>query len=281
MRDSLAWRSGLLLVLALAGCSSFRIAYGQADWYVARQISKAICPTSGQRTALKHVATEFFSWHRRHELPRYARAFRRIAGELDRPVSRQLLHETYALIDKARERASRQLDRPLVAFGMRLGPQQASCLASEVVAMQRKRLAELGGSEAAYREKHQQKLIDTIDDWIGDLSGKQQTIVSSVLDSQPRARAVAVARLNKGMRLVSALRSPDLRKKRKWLRGWVNDPYAFHTTAEVVMLKQRDHRRRAQLWQLVRTLSARQRKHFKQKLLSYAKDFEILAGNGS
>jgi hypothetical protein len=260
----------------LSGCSSFRIAYNQADWYLVRQVSKYICPTTKQRAALARATESFLRWHRRHELPRYARAFRRVASALDRPVKKKLLLETYDLIDRARERASRRMEPAVVALGLRLGDAQARCLASKLATEQRKRLGELGGEES-YRRKHGEKVIDTFEDWVGALSAEQRAVSRSMLDSLPTARAVAVARLNKGLRLVGALRARDLGKKRRWLAAWVTDPFALYTPRERALMKRRHLRRREQLWRLVRTLSATQRKRFKDRLLAFARDFEALS----
>ena len=120
----------LPFVLLIFGCSSFRVAYNQADWYLAREVNKYLCPTSEQRGALERVAERFLRWHRRHELPRYAKVFRRVARALDRPVKKELLLETFNQIDQARQRASRRLAPDLVAFGLRLGEAQARCLAA-------------------------------------------------------------------------------------------------------------------------------------------------------
>jgi hypothetical protein len=274
MRQTLLVLSAAIL---LSSCSSFRIAYNQADWYLVRQVSKYICPTPEQRAALARVADGFLRWHRRHELPRYATAFRRIAAALDRPVKKELLLETYGLIDHARERASRRLEPAIVALGLRLGETQARCLAAKIAMGQRKRLGELGGDEESYRRKHGEKVIDTFEDWVGSLSEKQRAVSRSMLDSQPTARAVAVARLNKGMRLVSAIRARDPKKKRRWLKSWVTDPFALYTVKERALMKRRHRERREQLWGLVRTLTAAQRKRFKEKLVAYARDFEVLS----
>lgn len=266
------------LGLLSAGCSSTRLAYNNADWYLVREVSGQICPTDAQRDGLKRVVADLLRWHRRQELPRYARALRHVATEVRRgPVTHKLLLETYDVLDGARIRATRRLAGPLVAFGITLGGKQVGCIALKLDERHRERLAELEGSAAAYRARHGEKMVDRLEPWVGDLSAGQQATLTALLPSQAEARAVARAHLHKGLRLISALSSPHADKKRAWLRAWVTDPYALYSDAERRMLTRRDARNRAAIWPLVKGLTERQRLRFADKLLEYARDFEALA----
>jgi len=266
------------VICVTAGCSSTRLAYNNADWYLLREIDKYLCPNSRQKEKLERLVKGFFAWHRRQELPRYARDLRRIAGAVKRaPVTHKLLLEVYAVLDGARVRATRRLEGPLVAFGMTLGRKQGSCIAVKLAASRRDRLDELKGSSATYRERHLDKMVDKLEPWVGDLTAAQRRLLAALLPSQGQARAVARARFNKGLRFIVALTSPKPDKKRTWLRSWVTDPYALYATKERQLLKGREVRNKRLIWPLVKTFSADQRARFASKVLDYARDFEALA----
>lgn len=268
----------IALLLGLTSCSTFRIAYNYADWYLVRQMSDITCPTDSQRRELQKLVKAFFDWHRRQELPRYARAFRRVAGAVDRgPVTREVLDQAYGVVDVAFSRAARRLKRPLVALGSTLGPKQAGCITRKLTAWHRERLEDLDGSPAAYRVREGTKVIERLEPWTGTLSSKQRDIVVDMLPTQREARAVATARFNKGRRLIGALTSNDAEKKRTWLRLWITDRFSLYSTSEQSLMKRRDARSRADFWRLIRTLDKDQRAHLSGKLRDYAQDFEILS----
>lgn len=268
----------VICVTFTAGCSSTRLAYNNADWYLVREIDTYLCPSSRQKEVLERLVKDFFAWHRRHELPRYARALRKVAGAVKRgPVTHKLLLEVYAILDDARVRATNHIKGPLVAFGMTLGRKQASCIAVKLAASRRERLDELKGSPAAYRARHLKKMEDKLEPWIGDLDATQRRHLAALLPSQRRARAVAQARFNKGLRFIAAVTSPAADKKRNWLRAWVSDPYALYAAKERKLLKGRETRNKRLILPLARALSADQRRRFADKVLEYARDFEALA----
>jgi hypothetical protein len=275
---SLALLVAVICVTFTSGCSSTRLAYNNADWYLVREIDKYICTNSRQKEELERMVKGFFAWHRRHELPRYARALRKIAGAVKRkPVTHKLLLEIYDTLDGARVRATNHLKGPLVAFGMTLGRKQASCIAVKLAAGRRERVDELKGSPAAYRARHLKKMEDRLEPWLGDLDAKQRHLLAAMLPSQSHARAAARARFRKGLRFIAALTSPKPKEKRTWLGSWVTDPYALYATKERQLLKGRETRNKRQIWPLARSLSKNQRTRFADKVLEYALDFEALA----
>ncbi len=268
----------VICVTCTSGCSSTRLAYNNADWYLVREIDKVLCPDSRQKEELERLVKGFFAWHRRHELPRYARSLRKVAGAVKRgPVTHKLLLEVYGILDGARVRATNRLKGPLVAFGMTLGRKQASCIAVKLAASRRERLDELKGSPAAYRVRHLKKMEDKLEPWIGDLDARQRRHLAALLPSQGQARATAQARFNKGLRFIAAVTSPAADKKRSWLRAWVSDPYALYATKERKLMKGREVRNKRLILPLAQALSAKQRGRFADKVLEYARDFEALA----
>lgn len=268
---------GLTLAALLSGCSSTRLAYNNASWLLTREIGKYACPPKKLRETLKRDMDQFLRWHRRHELPRYASALRRIARGLGSRVTRKLLEEIYATLEGARQRASRRAAKVLVRFGMSLGSRQAGCLAVKLQAGHKKRLVEMLGSREDYLDRVTEKIVDTLEPWMGAPTKAQRALITGMIPPQPRARAVAAARYKKGLRLVAAIISRDRVKKRAWLERWVTDPYALYTVQERTLLKGRDRRNRERLLPVARTLSAAQRKKLAGKLLDYARDFDVLA----
>jgi hypothetical protein len=267
----------LVVVWALTGCSATKLAYNQADWYLTREVSKVFCPTSEQRDALKREVVSFMRWHRRHELPLYAKDLRRLARGLERPVSRKLFDDAVAVVDRAWARAKRRLARPLVALGARLGTKQVACLAVKLRRDHDETLKELEASEDAFRARRADKVVDTVEKWVGDLSGSQRKKVRAAVGGRRAARSEARAQLNAGRRVAAVLGRRDASYKQTWLKAVFGRRYATFTTAERELMLRRDRRRRRMIRDLAVTLDASQRGRLKRKLLSFAEDFEALA----
>ncbi len=60
-----------LLVGLLAGCSSARLAYDNADWLVVRYAENRVGLTEAQREQLREGMRQWLSWHRRERMPEY------------------------------------------------------------------------------------------------------------------------------------------------------------------------------------------------------------------
>jgi hypothetical protein len=267
----------LFVIWCLTGCSATKLAYNQADWYLTREVSKVFCPTSAQRAALKREVTSFMRWHRRHELPRYARDLRRLARGLERPVSRQLFDDAVAVVEGAWARTKRRLARPLIALGKNLGSKQVSCLAAKLRRDHDEKLKELEASEAAFKARRADKIVSTAEKWVDDLSKDQQRKVRAAVCGRREARAEALAQLHAGRRVAAVLGRQDARYKQTWLTAVFGRRYATFTKAEREVMLRRDRRRRRMIRDLAVTLNASQRRHLKRRFLSLAEDFEALA----
>lgn len=267
----------LAVAWCLTGCSATKLAYNQADWYLTREVSKAFCPTSQQRAALKRAVTSFLKWHRRHELPRYAKDLRRLARGLERPVSRKLFDDAVAVVESAWERAKRKLARPIVDLGKSLGSKQASCLAVKLRRDHDEKLKELEASEAAFRARRADKVVSTAEKWVGDLSKSQRKKVRAAVGGRREARSEALAQLNAGRRVVAVLGRKDASTKQTWLKAVFGRRYATFTKAEREVMRRRDRRRRRMIRDLAVTLNRSQRDRLKRRLISFAEDFEALS----
>jgi hypothetical protein len=277
MRTRIALALGLLAALPSAGCSSVRIAYESASWFLVRELDKALCLEREQRAALRRSVDGFLRWHRQHELPRYSELLRRIARGLEKPVTRALLRETIDGLDQARRRAVQVAEAPLLRFGMSLGGRQAGCLAVAVARRRAENERDERANPEAHAARERRKLSERLEDWVGELSASQRALVARLTPSRDEAAAVSRARLNKWMRLVSALASRDPARKRGWLRAWIVEADGLYSEEERALIRRERTANEARLWQLLQTLDASQRGRLARKLGGYAADLEALA----
>jgi hypothetical protein len=118
--------SGLLLVLA--ACSVVRTVYNQAPNLAYWQLNRAFHLDDEQADQVKHNLYAFFQWHRRTELPVYARLLNRAALEAQGPITPELACERRAEFEKV---GRRSIDKavPMLAELLRsLKPEQVQNL---------------------------------------------------------------------------------------------------------------------------------------------------------
>jgi hypothetical protein len=81
--DARRWALALLAVpLLLAGCGLVRVGYGQAPSLVYWRLDGLAGFSPDQAPQVRQAIAQWFDWHRREELPRYADALARLQREL-------------------------------------------------------------------------------------------------------------------------------------------------------------------------------------------------------
>ena len=81
-----AWRTalGLLLALALGGCSLVELGYHQLDWILLQRVEALVYLEADQRARLQQDIDALLDWHCRTELPRYVTLMRDIRRDFQR-----------------------------------------------------------------------------------------------------------------------------------------------------------------------------------------------------
>jgi Family of unknown function (DUF6279) len=119
------WIIGVVLALALCGCSVLRIAYSQAPTFAYWWIDGYVDLTDEQSVELRDAIDRWFDWHRRTELPRYAALLVRAQREVMEPTLST--DQLCAWRDEAQRRLDAALDEATPAFAtllLSLSPEQ-------------------------------------------------------------------------------------------------------------------------------------------------------------
>ncbi len=263
----------------LAGCSATRLTYNHADWLLKRELIKNTCPSEAQQKWLSNQLAAIHRWHRRQELPRYARALRALAGALARPLKKPAMVSFFNEMDGARRRFSRRLAHPAGTYMEGLASPQVRCMIRQMSKKGAETLKETQLPRARYVEVQREKLEDRLDDFMGDLSKPQQAAADRLLAARRRThQQMATAWHNWGRRLVKLLRvskAPAARRKR--LRAAMSSRFALYSTAERKVVQAWDRQNRELTWAVARLMTPAQRGKLKKSLLGLAADFEALS----
>ena len=163
-----------LLILLLAGCSTVRLVYDNAETYLHWRAATYLDLEGAMAEELDERIAAFMAWHRAQALPKYAQ----IADEATRRFERRLQPADLvwgydSIIAQAREslRAAAVQGAPLLD---RLTPQQITHLERRLAEDNRRFQREnLRGSERERRRHRTERNVERLEDWVGKLSQAQ------------------------------------------------------------------------------------------------------------
>jgi hypothetical protein len=265
-----------VLVLLLCGCSTLRFAYENADAYVRWKVDNYLDAQGDDAEQLDERIDEFFAWHRKNELPRYAKLAQEASQRFADGLSRQDLVWGYdSLRGRAREslRKAAELAAPLLD---RLSPEQMAQIERGIARENRQFYRNnLRGSERERRRKRAKYAVDRLEDWVGRLSQAQIARVREYTERAPMLEEMRDRDRRRLQREVMAIVRARAAQKNlperiaSWERG--REP-AFVAALEVWR-----EQYFAMLADIDRTLTPEQRSRAMGHLRRYAEDFEALA----
>jgi hypothetical protein len=274
----------LAAAAALAGCGSImRVAYNNGD-FALRMMANDYFDTSGEQTdVLKAQLVRFHEWHRREELPAYARIFHSAAERAARGLKPEDV--TWA-IKEVRERyrfvvAQAAADGAPVIATFR--PDNYAALERKFADVNAKFAKDYLAGDQAKRDRARAKFFEERFEWfVGEPTEQQVAIIHRFVQSQPRMNEVRLAdRKRRQQEFVTLIRkhqsSPELAERmREFFVHWERDRGAEHAR-----LAQEWEGRLAQLVvELDRTLTPDQRAKLVGRFESLAEDCRVLARQG-
>lgn len=280
-------RRFVLVVVAagvLAGCGAvMRIAYNNGDFALRLMANDYFDPQGEQQDVLRAQLARFHEWHRREELPVYARTFQSAAERTARGLKPEDVSWAIAEV-RARYRVV------VAQAADDTAPLVATFRAENYVALERK-FAEVNAKFAkdylagdqAKRDKARAKWFEERFEWfIGDLTDAQVALLQRFVAAQPRMNEVRLAdRKRRQQEFVALIRqyqgSPDLAERlRGFFVNWERDRGAEHAK----LAREWEGRLVQLVVELDRTLTAEQRAKLVGRFEMLAEDARVLARQG-
>jgi hypothetical protein len=166
----------IVLVLAIAGCSSAKLAYRYADWGTVWWMENYVSLTGAQQQALEQGVRDFRQWHCSRELPRYERWLNTIIADANSALltnsARMEFHQEQllALLPAITERATPMV----VAFLKTLSDEQVQELAANMADRQQELEQDLlKRSPEATASARAERTAERLESWLGDFSDDQ------------------------------------------------------------------------------------------------------------
>lgn len=276
MKSVLKVTLALLVAWLLSGCSALRLAYESADLYLHYRANSYLDLDGRGVDELQERIDEFFAWHRKNELPHYARIANEAAQRVGDGLSREDLVWGYdSLVAHARQslRVAAERIAPMLD---RLTPEQAAHMEKRFAEDNRKFAREyLRGSEGERRKRRAKRVEERLEGWVGDLSQAQVKLVRQFSERVPlydELRDRERRRLQG--ELLDMVRKREAQKRlperaANWERG--RDP--AHVAASEAFRQGYFEL----LLELDKTMTPEERARAQANLRRYAEDFSVLS----
>lgn len=250
----------LLICLLASGCSGMRLAYGYGDWFLTREADKYLCLSKDQKATVRKDAARLMRWHKKHELPRYARALQRFADSLDHGMKRPALEAFSTALDEAWRRAVTRA-APRAAVHLRKpGAMHLKCLSDRLGERHKTSMKRFEKTGEEYARARLDKRLERLEPWLGTFTAVQREHLAKLLPVDPaldRFNADARGRANQrfyqslvagkpmGPELLAFAKNPfyfyapaDRAKAERFRNGWVDRVMAI---GSVITPAQRAH----------------------------------------
>lgn len=270
----------LLAVFWLGGCSGTRIAYNNADTLVRWMAHDYFALEGAQDEDFKARLALFHSWHRSEELPRYSLLMTGVGDKLAEGLSAPKLLWAWESVTAGYRRMAARAAPELAAVLSTLTPAQFDRLQEkfgESDAEYAKKY--LKGGEAAQRKRRDERNLELMHEWFGDLSDEQEAQLKSASARLPLLYALRLQnrqrRQDEFTALLKTYRSPaELEPRLKqWLTEWEEGE-----SPEYRRLSDLNRERYIQmLLELDRGLTPAQRAHAVARFYKYAEIFKELS----
>ena len=192
-----------VLVLCLGACSGTTFVYNRLDTILPWYVDDYVELNATQERQLEEILQPFLDWHRQQELPRYVELLNQVDSSLDHEVTPTDLANIYDEMQVAWLRLEQESLDGLLELGASLSEAQVQ----EFLAYMRERQEEyeeeyLTRSGSEYREEIYDNFADTLEDYLGRLTGEQKERLRQAVAEFERAdevwlqeRAASIERL--------------------------------------------------------------------------------------
>jgi hypothetical protein len=279
-------RSRVLLIAAfvtlVAGCTGLRLGYQQADIILGWRANTYFDLDHDQRRDFSARLDRLLAWHRQDQLPEYATFLTTAIQKAEQGLKAE---DVAWFVDGFRARY-----RIIVNRGAADAAEVLSTLAPEQIVNLQKQFAkdnrkfadehELTAPADKRKRVRLKRMINSIEEWTGNLSREQEEKIAALLDPIPLIEHLRHQdRMRRQREFVELLKTREAKPEfaarlHQWLLDWDAGRSAdYEKTADEV------YRQRLQFYVGVdRLLTREQRQHALARLQKYADDCNSLSG---
>ena len=269
----------LLLLSALAGCSSISMGYRNAPTLAGWWIDSHLDLPSAHHAAVERALDEVHVWHAGAPRAALVSLLRDVEQRFAGPVEADDVGEFVAGLEAHADRVSARFSQALLPQLPPLTPAELERVASRVAERQREYAEKhLDGTIEARRERRRERIEDSADDWFGSVSAVQREVIAQTIERGSFDDRLWIAERERRLRNLLAALGGDSQEnaieQRERLERWFND-WRRDRSPEVVAAFARQRAASIRLMvALVDAATPAQREHLRNRLRDWADDLD-------
>lgn len=255
-----------LLTLMLSGCSSFGFLFERLDWLTVWQLDRMFDLSEEQEAQVRPATVEIQRWLRQEGFPK-------IINELNQTLSLWESDQLEQAIERF-EVSSRVLAQEFIVVSLPLIIPLATSLTENNAEHYRQYCLDKQPRWFGYAESDESKVdsrIERFEDWFGDLSDAQTTMVAQSSALFPKERQI---RIDNNNRWREQIIEAALTKKSEQLTLWLQQPELLWTEPYTELYERNYSAIKSLLQLLMPTLSDKQKQHASERVRTWIVNME-------
>lgn len=274
-------KKSLFLLFAFAlfsfGCSSIRLFYGNADWYLQHRINGYTSFNARQEKLIRRDVSDYMRWHRKYALPEYIIFLQNLngavqyGGHLDSGDIALLRAHLLSLYQKTLAPAV----RPAAEILGTLDASQLKELEHNLDEENRQQLnQQFEAGHDVYLSKRADKTLDFLEWLAGDLSAEQKQQIGEMSRALPVAGDIYIRHRQENQKILLGLLHAHAgeQKVAAFLSTWIFAPEVTRSTQQQNAIQGFDLASNEMIVQIRDMLTAKQKAHIHKMISSYIDD---------
>ena len=208
----------LLLSAVIAACS-LKTLYNRLDYLIPEYVEGIVTLDDVLQQELEQSTASLLDWHRNTQLVQYARWLQAIQDSVVAGATEEQLAQRIHEMDEFWFALADRLNREMAHLLPQLDEAQRKELFASIHIKNeafRKEYIEL--NEEARRQYYRERLLETFESWIGDLSQEQRNLIATVADKQVDTAELRLQRRLEWQQGIESILSDNISKQQKSLR---------------------------------------------------------------
>ncbi|HUW00041.1 MAG TPA: DUF6279 family lipoprotein [Gallionella sp.] len=268
----------LFLLFAFAlfsyGCSSIRLFYSNADWYLQHRINGYTSFNTRQENLIRRDVSNYMRWHRKYALPEYITFLQNLngavqyGGHLDSGDIALLRAHLLGLYQKTMAPAV----RPAAEILGMLDAGQLKELEHNLDEENRQQLnRQFDAGHDVYLSKRADKTLNFLEWLAGDLSAEQKRKIGEMSRALPVVGDIYIRHRQENQKKLLGLLNAHAGEQKiaAFLRTWIFSPEVTRSTQQQNEIQAFDLASNEMIVQIRDMLTAKQKAHIHQMISSY------------
>lgn len=279
-------KKSLFIILALVlfccgGCSTVTLGYNYADWLLRYRITDYTSFSAQQKEQIHLEVDNYMRWHRKVALPQYTAFLQNLNGVVnqDGALAAGDVMRLRAESNKLYQLTVAPMIPPAARLLSTLDSRQIAELGDTFTKRNRKQRNEmLLGSEQKILDMRAERYVELVEKLVGNLSAEQKKKISEMSLRIPFAtRYYIEQREAKQASLIALLNDRAGEAKIAALfRQWLATPETFRSPQQQQTIAAYESAMNEMTAQIFELLTARQKHHLSEKIVSFIDDFQKL-----